>query len=70
MEWSGEANCKAERMLLPAKHLDQRIERKVMLVLKQAPSNKRETQSAPAATRRAANMLTRSTQHLGRSISV
>jgi hypothetical protein len=68
MEWSGEANRKAERMLLQAKHLDQRIERKVMLVLKQAPCNKRETQSAPAATRRAANLLSRSTQHGGRSI--
>ena len=47
-EWNG-AGGKAKRILLPVRHLQQWIEHNVLLLLKQAPFNKRDTQLVPAA---------------------
>jgi ParB family chromosome partitioning protein len=47
-EWSG-AGAKAKRILLPVRHLQQWIEHNVLLLLKQAPFNKRDAQLVPAA---------------------
>jgi ParB family chromosome partitioning protein len=47
-EWSG-AGAKAKRILLPVRHLQQWIEHNVLLLLKQAPFNKRDSQLVPAA---------------------
>jgi ParB family chromosome partitioning protein len=47
-EWSG-AGAKAKRILLPVRHLQQWIEHNVLLLLKQAPFNKRDPQLVPAA---------------------
>jgi ParB family chromosome partitioning protein len=47
-EWSG-AGAKAKRILLPVRHLQQWIEQNVLLLLKQAPFNKRDPQLVPAA---------------------
>ncbi len=47
-EWSG-AGAKAKRILLPVRHLQQWIEHNVLLLLKQAPFNKRDAQLIPAA---------------------
>jgi ParB family chromosome partitioning protein len=48
-EWNGGAGRKAKRILLPVKHLHQWIEHNVLLLLKQAPFNKRDAQLVPAA---------------------
>ena len=40
-EWNG-AGAKAKRILLPVRHLQQWIEHNVLLLLKQAPFNKRD----------------------------
>jgi ParB family chromosome partitioning protein len=48
-EWNGAAGRKAKRILLPVKHLHQWIEHNVLLLLKQAPFNKRDAQLVPAA---------------------
>jgi ParB family chromosome partitioning protein len=47
-EWNG-AGAKAKRILLPVRHLQQWIEHNVLLLLKQAPFNKRDPQVVPAA---------------------
>lgn len=47
-EWNG-AGAKAKRILLPVRHLQQWIEQNVLLLLKQAPFNKRDPQLVPAA---------------------
>jgi len=47
-EWNG-AGAKAKRLLLPVRHLQQWIEHNVLLLLKQAPFNKRDPQLVPAA---------------------
>jgi len=47
-EWSGAAG-KAKRILLPVRHLQHWIEHNVLLLLKQAPFNKRDAQLVPAA---------------------
>ena len=47
-EWNG-TGAKAKRILLPVRHLQQWIEHNVLLLLKQAPFNKRDPQLAPAA---------------------
>jgi ParB family transcriptional regulator, chromosome partitioning protein len=47
-EWSGAGN-KAKRILLPVRHLQHWIEQNVLLLLKQAPFNKRDAQLVPAA---------------------
>ena len=47
-EWNG-AGAKAKRILLPVRHLQQWIEHNVLLLLKQAPFNKRDPQLVPAA---------------------
>jgi len=46
-EWNG-AGAKAKRILLPVRHLQQWIEHNVLLLLKQAPFNKRDPQLVPA----------------------
>jgi ParB family chromosome partitioning protein len=46
-EWNGGA--KAKRILLPVRHLQQWIEHNVLLLLKQAPFNKRDPQLVPTA---------------------
>ena len=48
-EWSGGAGRKAKRILLPVRHLHQWIEHNVLLLLKQAPFNKRDAQLVPTA---------------------
>jgi ParB family chromosome partitioning protein len=48
-EWNGGAGRKAKRILLPVKHLHQWIQHHVLLLLKQAPFNKRDAQLVPAA---------------------
>jgi ParB family chromosome partitioning protein len=45
-EWSG-AGAKAKRILLPVRHLQQWIEQNVLLLLKQAPFNKRDPHLFP-----------------------
>jgi ParB family chromosome partitioning protein len=47
-EWNG-AGAKAKRILLPVRHLQKWIEHNVLLLLKQAPFNKRDPQLVPAA---------------------
>lgn len=47
-EWGG-AGAKAKRILLPVRHLQHWIEHNVLLLLKQAPFNKRDAQLVPAA---------------------
>jgi ParB family chromosome partitioning protein len=47
-EWNG-AGAKAKRILLPVRHLQQWIEQKVLLLLKEAPFNKRDSQLVPTA---------------------
>jgi ParB family chromosome partitioning protein len=47
-EWSG-AGRKAKRIVLPVRHLQHWIEQNVLLILKQAPFNKRDAQLLPAA---------------------
>jgi ParB family chromosome partitioning protein len=47
-EWNGAGN-KAKRILLPVRHLQHWIEHNVLLLLKQAPFNKRDAQLVPAA---------------------
>jgi ParB family transcriptional regulator, chromosome partitioning protein len=47
-EWNG-AGPKAKRILLPVRHLQQWIEHNVLLLLKQAPFNKRDPQLVPSA---------------------
>ena len=47
-EWNG-AGPKAKHILLPVRHLQQWIEHNVLLLLKQAPFNKRDAQLVPAA---------------------
>ena len=47
-EWNG-VGAKAKRILLPVRHLQQWIEHNVLLLLKQAPFNKRDPQLVPAA---------------------
>jgi ParB family chromosome partitioning protein len=47
-EWNG-AGAKAKRILLPVRHLQHWIEHNVLLLLKQAPFNKRDPQLVPAA---------------------
>jgi ParB family chromosome partitioning protein len=47
-EWSG-AGGKAKRIVLPVRHLQHWIEHNVLLLLKQAPFNKRDAQLLPAA---------------------
>jgi ParB family chromosome partitioning protein len=47
-EWAG-AGAKAKRILLPVRHLQHWIEHNVLLLLKQAPFNKRDAQLVPAA---------------------
>ena len=47
-EWNG-AGAKAKRILLPVRHLQQWIEHNVLLLLKQAPFNKRDPQLIPDA---------------------
>jgi ParB family chromosome partitioning protein len=47
-EWSG-AGGKAKRIVLPVRHLQHWIEHNVLLLLKQAPFNKRDAQLVPAA---------------------
>lgn len=47
-EWSG-AGKKPKRILLPVRHLHQWIEQNVLLLLKEAPFNKRDAQLVPAA---------------------
>jgi ParB family chromosome partitioning protein len=47
-EWSG-AGRKAKRIVLPVRHLQHWIEQNVLLLLKQAPFNKRDAQLLPAA---------------------
>jgi ParB family chromosome partitioning protein len=47
-EWNG-AGAKAKRILLPVRHLQQWIEQNVLLLLKQAPFNKRDSQLVPTA---------------------
>ncbi|HEY2472515.1 MAG TPA: ParB/RepB/Spo0J family partition protein, partial [Terracidiphilus sp.] len=47
-EWNG-AGAKTKRILLPVRHLQQWIEHNVLLLLKQAPFNKRDPQLVPTA---------------------
>jgi ParB family transcriptional regulator, chromosome partitioning protein len=47
-EWNG-SGAKAKRILLPVRHLQQWFEHNVLLLLKQAPFNKRDPQLVPAA---------------------
>jgi ParB family chromosome partitioning protein len=47
-EWNG-AGAKAKRILLPVRHLHQWIDHNVLLLLKQAPFNKRDPQLIPTA---------------------
>jgi ParB family chromosome partitioning protein len=47
-DWGGSSG-KAKRILLPVRHLQQWIEHNVLLLLKQAPFNKRDAQLVPAA---------------------
>jgi len=47
-EWNG-AGAKPKRILLPVRHLQQWIEHNVLLLLKQAPFNKRDPQLVPTA---------------------
>jgi ParB family transcriptional regulator, chromosome partitioning protein len=47
-EWNG-AGSKAKRILLPVRHLQQWIEQHILLLLKDAPFNKRDVQLVPAA---------------------
>jgi ParB family chromosome partitioning protein len=47
-EWSG-AGAKSKRILLPVRHLQQWVEHNVLLLLKQAPFNKRDARLVPAA---------------------
>jgi ParB family chromosome partitioning protein len=47
-EWNG-TGARAKRILLPVRHLQQWIEHNVLLLLKQAPFNKRDPQLVPAA---------------------
>jgi ParB family transcriptional regulator, chromosome partitioning protein len=47
-EWNG-AGAKAKRILLPIRHLQQWIEQNIVLLLKDAPFNKRDGQLVPAA---------------------
>jgi ParB family chromosome partitioning protein len=47
-EWNG-AGAKAKRILLPIRHLQQWIEQNILLLLKDAPFNKRDGQLVPAA---------------------
>ena len=47
-EWNG-AGARAKRVLLPVRNLQQWIEHNVLLLLKQAPFNKRDPQLVPAA---------------------
>jgi ParB family chromosome partitioning protein len=47
-EWNG-AGAKAKRILLPVRHLQQWIEHNVLLLLKEAPFNKRDPQLVPKA---------------------
>jgi ParB family chromosome partitioning protein len=47
-EWSG-AGGKAKRIVLPVRHLQHWVEHNVLLLLKQAPFNKRDAQLLPAA---------------------
>jgi ParB family chromosome partitioning protein len=47
-EWSG-GSGKNKRILLPVRHLQHWIEHNVLLLLKQAPFNKRDAQLVPAA---------------------
>jgi ParB family transcriptional regulator, chromosome partitioning protein len=47
-EWNG-GGAKAKRILLPVRHLQQWIEHNVLLLLKQAPFNKRDPQLVPSA---------------------
>jgi ParB family chromosome partitioning protein len=47
-DWGG-GSGKTKRILLPVRHLQHWIEHNVLLLLKQAPFNKRDTQLVPAA---------------------
>jgi ParB family chromosome partitioning protein len=47
-EWNG-TGAKAKRILLPVRHLHQWIEQKVLMLLKQAPFDKRDSQLVAAA---------------------
>jgi len=47
-DWGGSSG-KAKRILLPVRHLQHWIEHNVLLLLKQAPFNKRDAQLVPAA---------------------
>jgi len=47
-DWNG-SGATAKRILLPVQHLQQWIEHTFLLLLKQAPFNKRDPQLAPAA---------------------
>jgi ParB family transcriptional regulator, chromosome partitioning protein len=47
-DWGGSSG-KAKRILLPVRHLQHWIEHNVLLLLKQAPFNKRDTQLVPVA---------------------
>ena len=47
-DWGGSSG-KAKRILLPVRHLQHWIEHNVLLLLKQAPFNKRDTQLVPSA---------------------
>jgi ParB family transcriptional regulator, chromosome partitioning protein len=47
-DWGG-ASAKTKRILLPVRHLQHWIEHNVLLLLKQAPFNKRDAQLVPAA---------------------
>ena len=49
-EWNG-AGAKAKRILLPIRHLQQWIEQNVLLLLKEAPFNKRDSQLVATAGR-------------------
>jgi ParB family chromosome partitioning protein len=47
-EWNG-AGAKPKRILLPTRHLQQWIEQNILLLLKDAPFNKRDPQLVPSA---------------------
>ena len=47
-EWNG-AGAKPKRILLPTRHLQQWIEQNILLLLKDAPFNKRDSQLVPSA---------------------
>jgi ParB family chromosome partitioning protein len=51
--WGG-GSSKAKRILLLARHLQHWIERNVLLLLKQAPFNKRDAQLVPKALKKTA----------------